>query len=187
LSVSQIVLSAGVRIPVNENNIPFEQLTLDFRYVNLCRTTTTVTVPAFRRLHCPKEHRRWGRPGGYQSGEPFQLRPHGFDWNSRWECTTLSVIHLAGKTPGSGVGTTTTVPCGGPGWKAQGYSTSAGRAPKGPRRWMVSRDSLRVQTGCAMLAISPAHYLFAVCHTWICGRNFHSGGRQEYRILQNRE
>jgi len=51
-------LSAGSRIPVNENMTPFVQLTLEFRYVNLCRATNIVTVPAFRRLHCPKEHRR---------------------------------------------------------------------------------------------------------------------------------
>jgi len=52
---------------------------------------------------------------------------------------------------------------------------------------MVSCDSLRVHAGCAMLAILPTHYLFAVCHAWICGRNLHSGRCQEYRILQNRE
>jgi len=50
---------------------------------------------------------------------PFHYARAGFDWNSRWECNTLSVIHLASKTNGSGVGTTTTVSRGGPGWKAR--------------------------------------------------------------------
>ena len=122
---------------------------------------------------------------------PFNYARVGFDWNSQWECNTLSVVHLASNTNGSGVGTTITVPRGGPGWKAQrrkGKGTFfAGGAPKGPRRWMVSCDSLRVCAGCAMLAILPTHSLIAVCRAWICGRNFHSGGRQEYRNLQNRE
>ena len=39
-------------------NIRFVQLTLEFRYVNLRRETNIGTEPAFRRLHCPKEHRR---------------------------------------------------------------------------------------------------------------------------------
>jgi len=75
LSVSQIVLSAGRIIYVNENIIPLVQLTLEIRYVTLCRATDIVTVPSFRRLHCPKEHRPKGRPGGYRRHEPFQLRP----------------------------------------------------------------------------------------------------------------
>jgi len=56
LSLSQIVFCAGMRIPVNEDNIRFVQLTLEFRYVNLRRETNIGTEPAFRR--CPKEHRR---------------------------------------------------------------------------------------------------------------------------------
>jgi len=47
-----------MRIPVNENNIQFVQLTLEFRYVNLRRETNMVTEPAFRRFLCLKEHRR---------------------------------------------------------------------------------------------------------------------------------
>ena len=47
-----------MRIPVDENDIPIVQLTLEFRYVNLCRATNNVTVPAFRCLRCPKERRR---------------------------------------------------------------------------------------------------------------------------------
>jgi len=55
------IIQAGndcMRIPVNENYIRFVQLTLEFRYANLRRETNIVTEPAFRRLHCPKEHRR---------------------------------------------------------------------------------------------------------------------------------
>jgi len=56
LSVSQIVLRAGRIIYVNENIIAFVQISLEFRYVTLCRVTDIVTVPYFRILHCPKEH-----------------------------------------------------------------------------------------------------------------------------------
>ena len=31
----------------------------------------------------------------------FNYARAGFDWNSRWECKTLSVIHLACKTKGA--------------------------------------------------------------------------------------
>jgi len=50
---------------------------------------------------------------------PFNYARAGLDWNTRWECKTLSLIHLASKANGSGVGTTTTVPRGGPGWKTR--------------------------------------------------------------------
>ena len=78
-----------------------------------------------------------GRPvrAAIRAVSPFNYVREGSDWNSWWECTTLSVILLAGKTNGRGVGTTTTVPPCGPGWKARrrkGESNFAGGAPKGP-------------------------------------------------------
>lgn len=70
---------------------------------------------------------------------------------------------LTGETIGNGVGVTTAAPRGGPVWMAErrkGCSTVAGRAPKGPTRWMVSCDLLRVLAGCVMLAMWPTHCLY---------------------------
>jgi len=103
-----------MRIPVIENDIPFVQLTLEFRYVNLCRETDIVTVPAFRRLRWPKSTVRRAVRAPTRAMSPFSNVRAGFYWNTLWECTTLSMMHLSGKTIGSGTGTTTTVPRGGP-------------------------------------------------------------------------
>jgi len=84
-----------MRTPVIENYIRFVQLTLEFGDVNLRRETNIVTEPAFRRLHCTV-----GRAvrAAIRAVSLFNYARAGFDWNSRWECKTLSAIHLESKT-----------------------------------------------------------------------------------------
>jgi len=113
LSVSQIVLSAGMCIPVIKIVARFcsyfssfvMSISVERLIFSRCRPSIAFTA---RKSTVGRAVR-----AAIRAVSPFNYVCAGFDWNSRWECQTLSVIHSAGKRSGSGVKTTTTVPRGG--------------------------------------------------------------------------
>jgi len=122
-----------------------------------------------------------------RSVSPSNYVRAGFNWNSRGECTTLSVIHLAGKTNGSSVRKTTTVPSGGPGWKAPRRKGFRWRGAQGLKKMDGARQL--ASSTCRMCDVGRFAHTLHPCSLprmdlW---HECFPDGRQDCRNLQNRE